>query len=189
MARSTYLNSEMLTTFPLTKYRNSALQVIGASLLITLFSQIKVVLPFTPIPLTFQTLAALFVGASLGSKKGAAAVLLYFAQVLIGLPVLAGGEIDPLRFFGPSGGYCLGFLLEAYCIGWFAERMNGFQPLKLFVGGILACALQLSLGCFHLASFVGWNSILMIGFFPFVFGEILKVITVCAYLKSRQNLS
>ena len=47
-------------------------QIVGSSLLIALCSQIKFVLPFTPVPLTLQTLAVLLVGASLGSRKGPA---------------------------------------------------------------------------------------------------------------------
>ncbi len=163
---------------PFAKYGETLLQVVGASLLISLCSQIKIVLPFTPVPLSLQTFAILLIGAKLGSKKGAAAVLLYFAQVLIGLPVLAGGEINPMGFLGPRGGYLLGFLPEAYIIGWFAERMNSYQPQKLFLTGLLASAIQLGLGAIYLSNFVGWGSVFLMGVLPFIFGEILKVIAV-----------
>ena len=93
------------------------LQVIGASLLLALCSQIKIILPFTIIPITLQTLAVLIIGAKLGSRKGSAAILLYFAQIMAGFPVLAGGISDPLVFFGPKAGYYFGFCFQAFIMG------------------------------------------------------------------------
>lgn len=171
---------------PLTKYKDTLLQVLGASLFIALCSQIKINLPFTPIGLTLQSFAILLVGVHLGSKKGAAAVLLYLAQIMMGLPVIAGGEVNPLVFIGPKGGYYIGFIFQAYCMGWFAERMEGYQPKKLFLAGLLACALQLCLGAIQLATFVGWSAVLLMGIYPFIFGEILKVIAVCRLAKEKK---
>ena len=163
------------------------LQVVGASLFIALLCQIKIVLPFTPVPLTLQTLGVLLVGASLGSKKGAAAILLYLAQIVCGLPVLNGGGVNPLALVGPTGGYLIGFIVQAYCIGYIAERMSGYQPLKLFLGCILACTLDLSLGAIQLASFVGWSHMMLMGVYPFILGEILKSLVGCLYMKRRRS--
>lgn len=163
---------------PIAKYKETLLQVIGASLLISFCSQIKIALPFTPVPITLQTFAVLLIGAKLGSKNGAAAILLYFVQVLMGLPVLAGGGSNPLSFFGPTGGYLIGFLPEAYIMGWFAEKINQGQPQKLFCAGLLAVTLQLGLGAIFLSNFVGWGSVIFMGVVPFIFGELLKVIAV-----------
>jgi biotin transport system substrate-specific component len=179
MVISVDFSYENSVTSPFAKYKDTLLQVVGASLFIALCSQIKINLPFSLIPITLQTFAILLVGANLGSKKGAAAVLLYLSQAMIGLPVLAGGDINPLFLLGPKGGYYVGFLVQAYCMGWFTERMKEVQPQKLFFVGLLACSLQLGLGAIQLASFVGWNSVLLMGVYPFIFGEILKVIGVC----------
>ena len=40
-------------------------------------ARVSVHLPFTPVPITGQTLAVLLAGATLGSRRGAAAMILY----------------------------------------------------------------------------------------------------------------
>lgn len=168
--------------------RQTLFQVLLASGFLALCSQIKIVLPFTPIPLTFQTLAVLLIGASLGSRKGAYAILCYFAQIAIGLPVLSGGASDPLVFLGPKGGYVLGFCLQAFVMGWFVERVQTMpwtKSVTILVGGLLACLLQMLFGATLLAHFVGWNLTWKLGFFPFMPGEILKVFVVCGILRSN----
>lgn len=163
-------------------------QIVGSSLLIALCSQIKFVLPFTPVPLTFQTLAVLLVGASLGSRKGACALLCYFAEILIGLPVLSGGIADPLVFIGPKGGYVLGFCLQAFIMGWFVEKAPFSKSLTMLAGGLLACTAQMAMGICVLAQFVGWNLVWPMGLYPFIPGEILKVLAVAFCLTSFKML-
>lgn len=158
-------------------------QVLGASFLLAFCSQIKIVLPFTLVPLTFQTLAVLLIGATLGSRKGAMAILLYYAEILAGLPVLSGGVADPLIFLGPKAGYVLGFCIQAYCIGWFAEREIGSKPMALFIGGFVGSLLQMAFGVVLLAIFVGWNHVWMMGAAPFIPGEMLKILFVAFCLR------
>ncbi len=163
-------------------------QVLGASGFLALCSQIKIVLPFTLVPLTLQTLAVLLIGATLGSRKVTWAILLYFAEILAGFPVLAGGVSDPLVFLGPTGGYVLGFCLQAFIIGWMVEKMPWSKPVTLLVGGLLACSAEMGLGIWALAHFIGWGHVWTMGLFPFVPGEILKVLFVSWVLNSR-NIS
>lgn len=164
-------------------------QIIGGSLLICLCSQIRFILPFTPVPITFQTFAILLIGASLGSWKGACAVLCYFAEILMGLPVLSGGTSDPLVFLGPKGGYVLGFCMQAYLMGWFVERTFFSRPLALLIGGLIACSAQLALGLFILALYVGWNNAWTMGLFPFIPGELLKIFLLTYLSKSSLTKS
>lgn len=102
----------------LSRYTDLTL-ILGASLLIALISQIMVRLPFSPVPITGQTFAVLLVGATLGSRRGALAVLAYLVEGLIGLPVFAGGGAGLAYLRGPTGGFFwvllswLGFL-----VGW-----------------------------------------------------------------------
>lgn len=163
-------------------------QVLGASGLIALCSQIKIDLPFTPVPLTLQTLAVLLIGASLGSRKGVWAILLYFAQILIGLPVLSGGVSDPLIFLGPKGGYVLGFCLQAFLMGWCVEKLPWSKSVTLFVGGIVACSAQLGFGVLVLAQFVGWNAVWTMGLYPFLPGEMLKIFLISWGLNVQKDV-
>src|SRR5258708_26526778 len=65
--------------------------IVVFSLFVALCAQISIPLGFTPVPITLQTLAVLLAGAALGSKRGAAALLLYLGMGVAHLPVLAGG--------------------------------------------------------------------------------------------------
>ena len=79
--------------------------VIGAVLIAGL-AQFTIYLPFTPVPITGQTLGVLLVGAAYGPGLGAATVGLYLAAAVVGLPVLArnvdGGHDTGLHVLGAA---------------------------------------------------------------------------------------
>ena len=54
--------------------RDLILILLGA-LLVALLAQVEIPLPFTPVPITGQTLGVLLVGAALGSKRGLSRLL------------------------------------------------------------------------------------------------------------------
>ena len=68
--------------------RDTAL-VAGFTALTALAAQVKIALPFTPVPITGQTFAVLLAGAALGARKGAASQLAYWLVGMLGLPVYA----------------------------------------------------------------------------------------------------
>lgn len=75
------------------------------------------------VPITLQTLGVMLAGVVLGPGRGAAAVLLYLAAGLIGLPVFSGftGGFGVLA--GPSAGYLIAFPLAAFVAGALATRV------------------------------------------------------------------
>lgn len=155
------------------------MQVLGGSLFIALCSQIKIPLPFTPVPLTLQTLSVMIVGGMLGSRLGALSVLLYLAESMFGLPVLAGGRADMLALFSPVGGYLVGFCFLAYIVGFFAERIDTMGKSMLLVGITIGCISELVIGALWLSHYVGLSNAIFMGGIPFIPGEIIK--TVAAY--------
>ena len=78
--------------FAKTSIFTDATLILTGSLVTAVFAQISIYLPFSPVPITGQTLAVLFVGAVLGSSKGAISQILYLIEGLIGLPVFAVGH-------------------------------------------------------------------------------------------------
>ena len=90
----------------------TVVMVIGFALLTASAAQVRIPLPFTPVPITGQTFAVLLAGAALGSRAGAASQGLY---VLLGLvfPVYAGGASGFDHAVGATGGFLLGFVLAA----------------------------------------------------------------------------
>ena len=98
-----------------------AAAVVAGSVFVGLMAQVAFFLPFTIVPVTMQTFAVLLVGALLGSRRGAAALALYLAEGLAGLPVFAHGGFGPMHFAGPTGGYLIGFVAAAWLTGRLAE--------------------------------------------------------------------
>src|SRR5712675_2575778 len=94
--------------------------VIGFSLLTALAAQ--VVIPIGPIPVTGQTFAVLLIGALLGSRLGAMAMIAYLVEGASGLPFFAGGHGGLLHLMGPTGGYLIAFPAAAFITGAFAEH-------------------------------------------------------------------
>ena len=63
--------------------------IAGFSLLVTVFAQIAIKLPFTTVPITGQTLAVLITGGALGAWRGAASLGLYMLMGIVGISVFA----------------------------------------------------------------------------------------------------
>jgi biotin transport system substrate-specific component len=162
------------------------IQVVVGSLFIALCSQIKLVLPFTPVPITLQTFAVMLMGALYGRNKGSLMVVGYFVQIALGFPVLAGGNMDPLAFIGPKGGYILGFLVQVYAMGWLIEKFRVKSIKALIISGGLSALAQLSCGVCWLSLFVGWNKVLVMGFYPFILGEALKVLAISLIVSGKE---
>src|SRR5256885_3813912 len=95
--------------------------VLAGSALIALAAQVRIPLPFSPVPVTGQTFAVLLVAAALG-RLGLASVIAYLIEGAAGLPVFAGGTFGVTTIVGPTGGYLIGFALAAAIVGSAAEQ-------------------------------------------------------------------
>ncbi len=150
--------------------------IAGGSLFITLAAQIVLPLPFSPVPISGQTLAVLLVGTLLGSRRGSLAVLTYLVEGVLGLPVFAGGMAGPARLAGPTGGYLLGFAAAAFLVGRLAEKNWDRHLWTAGLAMLLGNAVIYALGLPWLAYFVGSERALATGLLPFIFGDLLKLI-------------
>jgi biotin transport system substrate-specific component len=103
----------------------------------------QIAIPLWPVPITGQTFAVLFVGATLGVTRAALSMVLYLAIDLVGLPVFApqpdGSHLGGVAsLLGPTGGYLVGFILASAFVGWLAQRewdRKWLRTLLAFVGG------------------------------------------------------
>ncbi len=87
-----------------------------------------IMLAFTPVPITLQTLGVILAGGVLGARLGAMSQIVFLLIVAAGMPLLSGGRGGLGVFFGPSAGYLLSWPLTAFCIGYLLSR---FKTLKL----------------------------------------------------------
>lgn len=170
------------------KKANQILLILSASWLIAISAQFSINLPFSPVPITGQTLIILLIGALLGKNRGTAAVGLYLAQGAAGLPVFAGGKSGLITLFGPTGGYLIGFAAAAYVVGILMELRYGnsllYMGFSLLVGNLIIY----SFGLFWLAKFVGESQALQLGLLPFLAGDLLKILLGVTILGSSQKI-
>jgi len=146
---------------------------VGA-LVVAAAAQVVVPVPLSPVPMTLQPLAVLAVGGLLGAPAGAAALVLYLAMGVLGLPVFAGGAAGVARLLGPTGGYLLAFPVAAAVCGALVGRVpavgrtllaTAAGMVLIHVGGVAQLAL---LGDDPALAF-------QVGFVPFLTGDLLKI--------------
>lgn len=193
-AQPTYYRPLALTVLPnastLQRYAMMAALVVAGSILVALCAQIKVNLPFTPVPITGQTFAVLTVGGLLGSRLGPLSLLLYMAEGSVGL--LWGSETRGFNVFadgtggweiiaGPTGGYIVGFVLAAFVVGWLTERGLDRNPLTasiaMFVGNV---ALYIPGLIWLDHKFPGMA--FEFGLYPFILGDFAKLLLAASIL-------
>ena len=165
------------------------LLLIGAGSLVVAFAaQVAVPLPFTPVPWTLQPLAVLLVGALLGARRGAAALVAYLAEGAAGLPVFAGGAFGVAPLVGPTAGYLVGFVPAAFVTGFLAERGWDRRFFSTWAAMALGSLTLFAFGVAWLSRFLGWEGAVAAGLVPFIVGDLLKQLLAALLLPSLWRL-
>lgn len=165
-----------------------AMLVMGGSALVALLAQVVIPLPFSPVPLTGQTFAVLLVGMLLGSARGSLAVLVYLMEGAAGLPVFSGGGAGLVRLAGPTGGYLVGFLFAAFVVGFLAKRGWDRSVWRAGLAMLVGNALIYAVGLPWLSHFVGTQRVLLLGLYPFVVGDCVKLVLAALALPAGWKL-
>jgi biotin transport system substrate-specific component len=162
--------------------------VVGFAFLTAVAAQVRLPLPFTPVPVTGQTFAVLLCGAALGSARGALAQGLYLALACAGLPVLAGAR--PAFPLGPTAGYLVGFIAAAYLVGRLVERGWDRRLRTAAPAMALGSAVIYAFGLAWLTLYLGvpLARALALGVWPFIPGDILKLALAAGILPSAWAL-
>ena len=157
--------------------------VIGFSLVTAACAQLSFHLPFSPVPITGQTFAVLLSGAVMGWRRGFLSQVVYLAEGAAGLPVFADGAGSVLHLVGPSGGYLLCFPLASALVGYLVEIGVARSTWKLVGALVSADVLILVAGStwLHLLFRVPFARAWLLGFYPFLIADVVKVALVgCA---------
>ncbi len=99
-------------------------------------------IPFSPVPITAQTLGVILAGGILGARLGGLSLVIFLAIVAVGAPVLSGGRGGFSVLVGPSAGYLWSWPIAAFLIGFLMEQLwKGLTIWKAvsinILGGIL----------------------------------------------------
>lgn len=139
-----------------------------------LAAQIRIPLPFTPVPLTLQVFAVLFSGALLGSRYGSLSQFIYLVAGVIGLPFFSGMSSGAAVLLGPTGGYIVGFIPAAYIAGALVKRSK--TKIGVISSMMLAVGIIYLFGATWFAAVTGsnLNTTLKLAVIPFAGIDLAK---------------
>jgi len=163
---------------------------LGIALLTGLVAQLRVQLPWSPVPITGQTFAVLLAGVLLGKWWGGVSLALYAGLGIAGVPWFTGFGSGLGYLAGPTGGYVIGFVFAALFLGYFTDkyvRARSFVSMLalmlfanfvlIYVPGLLQLGLWLNIVKGQPVTF---SSLLMMGAIPFIVGDITKAVLAAA---------
>src|SRR5438270_8387002 len=159
-------------------WAQQAALVVGASIFVALCARVTLPLPFTPVPLTMQNFGVLLVGLMLGRRRGFAALTLYLAEGLAGMPVFnPTGPGGVAQLLGPTGGYLLAYPFVAALAGWIMERGRKTFA-RAAIAGLLAEIVLFTSGISWLAVLThSFAQAVRFGLYWFVFAEVIKIMS------------
>jgi len=162
--------------------------VVAASAIIAIAAQIAISVPFSPVPLTMQPLAVLLVGVILGSKRGAAAAILYLLEGASGAPVFAQLHGGAVWLAGATAGYLWSYPFAAFIAGWFSEKNWGSTIAPAVAGMLVALGVIYLGGWSWLAVLTGARNAFVAGVAPFVIADVVKIAIAAALLPQAQRV-
>ncbi len=153
---------------------------LGMAALTGLLAQVRIPLPWTPIPITGQTFAVLLAGVLLGRRWGGIGMAIFAGLGFAGLPWFSGWESG----LGATRGYIIGFIPAALFLGYFTDRYirsrSFFSMLGLmlfanfiliYVPGLLWLWLWLKVVSGTSTTFIALMGMAVI---PYIAGDIIK---------------
>lgn len=147
--------------------------IFTAVIIITGFIQIP--LPFSPVPITLQTMAVILTGLLLNKKEAAMSMIVFVLLGAIGLPVFAGGKGGLDVIVGPTGGYIISWIFAAWLIAMFKGKVFNWVRFGA-VSMIFGIALVYVIGVPWLAFSTGMDlqKAFAVGAAPFIIGDLFK---------------
>ncbi len=160
---------------------------LAMAFLTGLAAQMRIYLPFSPVPITGQVFAVLLSGVICGGVFGSLSQLMYIGLGIAGLSWFAAFSPSSGHLFASAtGGYLIGFVIAPLLIGRYTDRYIGartfLSQIKLMMLGVgviyasgavvLALTMRLTL----------WQTLFQ-GVIPFVLFDLIKA-AIAALLSS-----
>lgn len=161
----------------------NAIPVIFGSIFFAMLAQVAIPLPFTSVPMSLQTFGVALLAIFLGKRQAPLALMAYLMQATMGLPVLAGGVMNPFWMIGPNAGYLAAFVLASYLVAKLLEKHTQNSIVKTWLLFSVNETVVLCIGTAWLALFVGMENAFYMGFIPFVPGALLKITLASSLLR------
>lgn len=147
--------------------------VLTGVALLALLAQVSIPLPFTPVPITGQTLGVLLVSLTLGAKRAVSVLAIYLAVGALGLPVFAMGKAGLV--VGPTIGYLVGMFFSSLAVGTLADRGWTRSVPRAYAACFVASVITFGCGLAVLSQFIPRDQLLIAGLVPFLPGDLIKM--------------
>ncbi|NLJ74782.1 MAG: biotin transporter BioY [Firmicutes bacterium] len=138
-------------------------------------------LPFSPVPVSGQTIGVMLAGILLPPRLAAASQVIYVLLGLIGLPVFSGGNSGLGTLLGPTGGYIWAFVVGAYCISKGLRKVDKQNKAAYYsvlcLGGVVVIYLFGMIQLMFVAD-LPFGKAFLAGALPFLPGDLAKVALV-----------
>ncbi len=162
---------------------------VGASAFVALCAHASIHLPFTPVPITLSDFAVLLVGLALPPATAFAALVLYLAEGLMGLPVFNPGLGGFAQLLGPTGGYLMAYPVAAALASWMSRKLPA-RLMPTLTGSAAASAVIMASGVAWLTLYIhhSLQSAFYLGAAPFLPGQVVKVLAAAGIVTSVKRL-
>ena len=150
-------------------------RIVAFAVFAAISAQFAVTLPYTPVPITMQTLFVVLAGVVLGPRDGFYAMVTYLAAGAAGAPVFAGLSFGPAVLAGPTCGYLMAFPAAALLAGAISS-IRGARILAVAAGAASGSLLILVMGTLYLSLMTGLSpaATIPLAFTPFIAGDVVK---------------
>lgn len=162
---------------------------LGMACLVGLLAQVRLPIPWSPVPVTGQTFAVLLAGVLMGRWWGGVSMAIYAGLGFAGLSWFNGWTSG----LGATGGYIIGFILATLFLGYFTDKyvrlrsFSGMLGLMLFssfvliyVPGLIWLGLWLNIVTATPTTLI---TVIGMGAAPFIVGDMAKAVMAAIIAK------
>ncbi len=145
-----------------------------------------ITIPLPAIPFTLQTFAIALTLQLLGGKKGTLSVATYILLGTIGLPIFSGFKGGVSALFSMTGGYIIGFFVQALVYTLFEQifiNINAdkktYMQIFAHVFGLLVCYIFGTIWFVQIytvqVATISYSAALMLCVVPFILPDLIKI--------------
>lgn len=157
---------------------SKALLAFGFSILTGVAAQIRIPLPFTPVPITGQTFVVLLTPFLIG-RWSILSQTIYVVLGAIGLPWFSGWSGGLNIIFGPTGGYMIGFVLASAFLSSHKGRSHLDRLISMLLANFLIIhglgLIQLTIWFYAKGSTPNLWKLISMSLLPFIPGDLIKI--------------
>lgn len=157
---------------------------VGMAVLTGAMAQIRIYLPFTPVPITGQVFAVLLSGVVCGGIFGSLSQIIYIGLGMAGFSWFAAFTPSSGHLLASStGGYLIGFIIAPLVIGGYTDRYirarSFLSQVKLMMLGVGVIYISGATVLALVMRLTPWQALLQ-GVAPFIIVDLIKAAVVAS---------